>query len=504
MVEDPVNVPGGRGRKPRSPRLVGVFAVGSFATFLAIGAILTFVAVRYIQQRELQRAQQHAIFVADSLVQYKVAGESLTRPFKGARLRRFQRFATTRLLQFPIVRVKIWSNDGTVVYSDERRLIGKSFEVEGGLDRALQGETVSFASELDQPENPYERRMAGKLLETYVPLYLPGDGNGAPSGVVEVYQDYASVQAAIDKLLRILVPALLIGLAVLYVLQLPLARRIEQELSKKNDQLEEQAARLETHLQRERETVTKLEELNRLKGEFVDVASHELRNPLAAIAAAIKTLLRPEASDLSLRDEVLHLADKQVDRLMGLTDRLLLSERLENGRFHLSITEFRVDDLVNDLIAGLGDRADRVEVDLPRDLPMIQSDRQGVQEILTNLVENALKFSPEASPCEIHVWSTDQALSFSVRDQGPGIPKESRHQIFERFHRVDSTSTRSQPGVGLGLSLVKELLDQLHGRIRVSTRAGEGSEFTITLPVRYPIVIVSGERPTASVDRGVG
>ncbi|MGH2821177.1 MAG: sensor histidine kinase [Actinomycetota bacterium] len=484
-------------RKLQSFGLVATFGITSLATFLAIAAILTIVARRHLEHRQLQEAQEHATFVAESMLRYRLSEESLNGSLSEKRFEELHRFVSARLLEFPIVRVKIWSNEGTVIYSDEPRLVGDSFELGDGLTRALRGETVSYVSHLDKPENPFEREMAGKLLETYVPLYLPGSMSRGPDAVIELYQDYAGVQAEIDQLLRTLIPILLVGLAVLYVLQLPLALRIDRILSRKNEQLEEQAARLEELLHKERVANSKLEEMNRLKGEFVDVASHELRNPLAAIAASIKTLLRPEASDPMMREELLHMADHQVDRLSKLTERLLISERLENGRFPLAASEFALKDVVEEVIAGLGSRGDRVRMHLSHDLPRLRSDRSAVQEILTNLIENAFKFSPDTSPCEVRAWSSDGLVIFLVRDHGPGIPEGRLERIFERFYRVDSSLTRAESGMGLGLSIVKELLNQVHGTIVVSSGRQDGTEFTVTLPIRHPSIDAAPEEATA-------
>lgn len=104
-----------------------------------------------------------------------------------------------------------------------------------------------------------------------------------------------------------------------------------------------------------------------------------------------------------------------------------------------------------------------------------------MEEILTNLVENALKYSPDGSPCEIRAWAHEGTVSFSVQDHGSGIPRKSLDRIFDRFYRV---SNGSVPGVGLGLSLAKEFVDRLHGTITVASRLGRGSEFTTPPCVR--------------------
>jgi signal transduction histidine kinase len=117
---------------------------------------------------------------------------------------------------------------------------------------------------------------------------------------------------------------------------------------------------------------------------------------------------------------------------------------------------------------------------------VLTTDRQVLSRVLQNLVDNALKYSPDGSPCEIEARGDAEHLVFWVRDYGIGIPQEEQPRIFDRFYQVDSSSTRTFRGAGLGLSLVQDLLEHIGGTIEVDSIPGEGSRFTVTLPVRHP------------------
>jgi signal transduction histidine kinase len=144
------------------------------------------------------------------------------------------------------------------------------------------------------------------------------------------------------------------------------------------------------------------------------------------------------------------------------------------------------EDLVREVVEGVSNEANRIHVSVPDDLPVLHTDRQLLSRVLQNLVDNALKYSPEQAPCELEARAEGDELVFWVQDYGVGISAQELPKIFDRFYQVDSSSTRSFRGAGLGLSLVQDLLDHLGGRIDVVSQPGEGSRFTVRLPIRHP------------------
>jgi signal transduction histidine kinase len=467
-------------------RLVSRFALTSLVAFVAVGATLSIVVTRQIRERQEDLAKFHAEFLVDSILRYELTADDLAAPLAvdGARYRELLLLVRARVLEPPVVRVKVYDRDGTVVFSDEPRLVGTKLEPGGEIEEALEGVAVTEVSELEGAENLYERGLAPKLFEAYVPLYVFPSERGAPDGVVEVYMDYAGIQGEIDTLFWIIAAALLVGLSALYVLQLPISHRVGRRLSEQNRQLEEQSTRLQETVLKEQQTVAELRELNRLKDEFVAVASHEVRTPLTSIIGYAKTLQRPEfADDAPAREEFLRAIERQGARLSQLVENLLATSQIESEQRGATVEWFSFPELADEVVAGLGPRAHRVRVAVHADMPEVATNRQRIELILANLLDNALKFSPEHTLCELGAHVANGSLLFWVRDQGVGIAADQVDRVFERFYQIDSSITRRFGGVGLGLGLVKELVTSLGGTIEVTSEPGRGSTFTATVPL---------------------
>ncbi|MGE5460746.1 MAG: sensor histidine kinase [Solirubrobacterales bacterium] len=274
------------------------------------------------------------------------------------------------------------------------------------------------------------------------------------------------------------------------------SRGLADRLAEQNTILAEQAERLAFLLEKEHHTVDELRALNRMKGEFVAVVSHELRTPVTALIGYAKTLRQPEfANDVVMREEFLERMERQSDRLLRLVENLLTASRIESQQLPLALGRVLFEDLVREVIESLATEANRIHVQLPDDLPVLTTDRQLLSRVLQNLVDNALKYSPDGSPCELEAAANEGGIVFWVQDYGIGIPEDELPRIFERFYQVDQSSTRTFRGAGLGLSLVQDLLRHLGGTIQVHSVQGEGSRFTVVLPIRHP----SLDQPTPTV-----
>ena len=472
-----------------SPRLGTRFALTSLIAFIVIGVVLAFGISGQLRKREEQAATDHALFVAKSILPYEVTTQDVISPMDPTsdRFEHLNDVVRNRVLQPPVVRLKLWRRDGTVLFSDESRLIGRNFGPEDDLEEAFSGEPHSGVSNLSSAENIFERQRFSKLFETYVPLYLQGSRSGVPDAVAELYTNYAGIQQQINQLFRTLTVTLVLGLATLYLLLLPITRRVAKTLSSQNDTLAEQAEQLRSLLEREQQTVAELRDLNELKDGFVAMASHEVRTPLTSIIGYAKTLRRPEFSDdPAAREEFLDAIERQGDRLSRLVENLLASSRIEDERGRLTLVPMSLADVMREVLTTLGPRGRRVVVSLPPNLPIVISDRQRIELIMTNLLDNALKFSSAGTSCEVTAWREGESVAVSVRDRGIGIAQEHLDRIFDRFYQVDSSVTRGYGGVGLGLSLVKELTSILGGTVEVSSLPKEGSTFIVKIPIAPP------------------
>jgi signal transduction histidine kinase len=280
------------------------------------------------------------------------------------------------------------------------------------------------------------------------------------------------------------------------------SRSLADRLADQNEVLADQARRLEELLEKEHHTVDELRELNRMKGEFVAVVSHELRTPVTALLGYAKTLRQPEfADDEKMRAEFLERMERQSERLLRLVENLLTASNLEANQLPVSVGRVLFEDLVREVMEGLAGEADRIHVDVPDDLPVLMTDRQVLSRVLQNLVDNALKYSPDGSPCELGARAVGDHILFWVSDDGIGISPEEMPKIFDRFYQVDSSSTRTFRGAGLGLSLVQDLLRHLGGKIEVESEPGRGSRFTVSLPIRHLRVAPADAPPDDLVAR---
>lgn len=232
--------------------------------------------------------------------------------------------------------------------------------------------------------------------------------------------------------------------------------------------------------------VTAAHRLDELKAEFVATASHELRTPLAAVYGAAQTLRRHDfALDESGRERFVALIIEESDRLSRIVNEILLASQLDAGRLDLFTESFDPVDLIERVVESARTRAPAgvsIAVHVPDSVPAVGADRDKVRQVLANLVENAVKYSPDGGKIEIGITPRATTVQFFVRDEGLGIQPDEQAHIFEKFYRLDPGMTRGVGGTGLGLYICRELVERMGGRISVESAAGAGSTFTFDLP----------------------
>jgi len=198
----------------------------------------------------------------------------------------------------------------------------------------------------------------------------------------------------------------------------------------------------------------------------------------------VRTLRRPEfGDDPATREEFLQAAEGQGNRLFRLIRNLLSSARLERGSLPSASVPLEVARLAQDARASFPLESDRIHLAVAPDLPPLATDPDRMNEVLTNLIDNALKYSPDGGRVELGARAQGEFVQLWVRDDGIGIDDAEVEHIFERFYQVDQSATRRFGGVGLGLYLVKELVGDLGGTVDVRSAPGRGSTFTVSLPM---------------------
>jgi signal transduction histidine kinase len=255
-------------------------------------------------------------------------------------------------------------------------------------------------------------------------------------------------------------------------------------LAKEGERAEARAEEAERLHEAERRTVEELRRLGRLRADFVSMVSHDVRTPLAAVIGSARTLeqrwreLSPEQ-----RDRFLALIADETGRLAALVGEVTDTSRIDQGTFSYTFGDVDVGALVEEAVAAaeVARSSANIESAVQAALPNIDGDPVRLRQVLTNLIDNAVKYSPEGAPVEVRAEAVNGHVRVDVVDRGNGIAPGDQRLIFERFGRVPGTS---KPGTGLGLYIARAIAEAHGGELRVSSKLGEGSTFTLDLPSR--------------------
>jgi len=232
--------------------------------------------------------------------------------------------------------------------------------------------------------------------------------------------------------------------------------------------------------------VTDERALERARSDFVATASHELRTPLAAVYGSARTLRR---SDIELppdqRDRFLEIIESETERLTAIVSQILLAGQLEEGRVDLATAATDLRGLAESVLDSTRVRAPaevELKLDPGDDSTVALADEDKLRQVLVNLLDNAVKYSPDGGEVAVELGSAPGLVTLTVRDSGLGIPPGEQDRIFEKFYRLDPALTRGVGGSGLGLYISRELVSRMGGRMSVRSRPGEGAAFTVELP----------------------
>ncbi|AGP36208.1 PAS domain-containing sensor histidine kinase [Sorangium cellulosum] len=230
--------------------------------------------------------------------------------------------------------------------------------------------------------------------------------------------------------------------------------------------------------------VTDLRRLETIRTDFVANVSHELRTPVTAISTAAETLQLGALQDPHEAAEFVDVIDRHAKRLRHLVDDLLDLSKIEAKSFRLALADLDVAPAIEHVTQLLAEAARRRRVTLTVEaaaLPSARCDRRAIEQVLMNLLDNAIKYAGEGAHVTVQARSVDQQVTIAVADDGPGIPPHHLGRIFERFYRVDAGRSRDLGGTGLGLAIVKHLVELMNGSIEVESAIGRGTTFTVRL-----------------------
>jgi len=237
--------------------------------------------------------------------------------------------------------------------------------------------------------------------------------------------------------------------------------------------------------------ITERRMLEEMRSEFITNVSHELRTPLTSIKGYLETLLDGALEDPEMTRHFLEVMNSETERFTRLIDDLLNLSQVENRRAVINCTQpVKLPELVNRVATMYKAQAEEKSITLNTEFKdaescVVQGDPDMISQVLINLVDNAVKYTPEGGVIDIRCSGLDEKVVLEVEDTGIGIPKESIQRVFERFYRVDKSRWRERGGTGLGLAIVKHIVEVHGGSVNVESEVGKGSKFIIEFPMRF-------------------
>jgi signal transduction histidine kinase len=467
------------------PILIALVLVGFAINFLISKSVeqtlLNQVSAQIVDFVQLQAAR-HDITASDFETVNKTGNKHFTRLSKEV---------TTK----DVIRIKAWDLNESVVFSDEKDLIGKNFGANAALKKALESGNASI--EIAKPtaaENVKERQY-NEFLEIYVPIM----DNGPKSvGVVEIYYKFNGVSETIHKTQQTLALILFGSLGVLAViislllaifiirpinlLQAATAKIAKGDLSQpvklsSKDEFGD-LGRSFNHM------LSGLQRLQQLKNEFVFIAAHEIRNPVTAIKGYLSLI----KEDPKKQEQYLSELDRANKQLLQLTDDLLEIAKADAGKLSFNAHPVNIADAIEETIQRFGPAAENKGVTVqyekePQSL-LIYADSNRLNEVIINLISNGIKYGNRGGYIRISHSITNGELHTEFEDNGMGISEEAKKHLFQKFYRSPEALATSEKGTGLGLYITKELVKRMGGNITFKSQLNEGSTFMISFRLR--------------------
>ena len=455
------------------------FAVYSFVCIGIMTAALWFLVSHYLINQILDRewqttAQMVRADVRKFLEEYDFKAQD--RKSVGPK---FVALLEHMRLSPEILRFRVYNPKSVVIWSDDKRLVGKSFEDNPQLKNALRGEVIADLSSVKEFEDARGQPLGSTAVQIYVPIY--SESGKELLGVFETYRRSEGVFQAIHEARLIVLLGAVGGGLLLYISLFVIVRQAARKIAEQQENL----------LKMQSELV--VSQRMAVMGEMAAAVAHGIGNPLSSIRAATQVAMLDAASaDGSETGEKMKVnlqsIMQQVDRVQKRMQGLLnFAKPLEPRPVQLEVNSI-VREIMETLRARFKDAGVELKLDLNAALPQVPSDANHLEQALMGVITNALEATPKGGSVTIRTQSVDHggeghAVRLSIEDTGEGIPSENRERVFEPFF------TTKPHGTGIGLPLAKKFIERNGGAIGISASSGIGTKLEITLPVASAAVV---------------
>lgn len=389
----------------------------------------------------------------------------------------------------PVLKVKMYSLEGLTIYSSEFSQIGVSKRDDAGFQATLRRDQPTTKSSYRETFPSFKGIVTNRhLIESYLPIHGPG---GQTEGVFELYADVTPMITEIRDNTAAAVFYLLLGLGLLYAALLLVVLRADRIMKDQFNTLEHEVAERQTAEINFKRALKEAKAANLAKSNFLATMSHELRTPLTSSLGSLgllNSLLTDQFSEEGRN--LLDMALRNNNVLLRLVNELLDYEKVLSGTLVIETSPQDIRALTANVVEDLKGYARTLSVNFIFDegeapvFANVQAHRY--EQILSNLLSNAAKFSKPDSDVKISVTRNNGAVVISVADAGPGIPDEFKEIIYEQFTQIDASSTRQHGGTGLGLTISKALTEGMGGSLYFDTLLGVGTTFYIRFPESHP------------------
>jgi signal transduction histidine kinase len=424
---------------------------------VALGVVIAQELNADIQARYLATGRTSATLIAQAGVQPLLNQQELASGLTNDQVDQINQRLQGASLSDEVRRIKVWNRAGTVIYSDNPALIGRTFAIDDDLKAALAGTASASVTDGHDEENSGDN-LPGPLIQVYVPLVFKGNLN--VSGAFELYLPYAPVQAAIDSESHQLYVLLAIGLALFYAAMFPIValadrwRRSAEATAIAN--------------------VATQQRLNSLKSQFLIRISHQFRTALVGIEGFSEVIRDSEQLDL---EEVKAFATdihNDAERLDQAFARMLALDEMEAGRVELDKSLVDINALASEVVERARKQAPAAVITVTTDpsSPVIDCDHARVQQLLSILIDNAIRYSPPAPKVDVVVAKRANEVEVTVSDRGPGMTADDGA----------AAAGNGSRGTGLGLPIARQIVRLHGGRIWFISKPGQGTQVHFTLP----------------------